>query len=306
MDIRSILVAQDFSVYGQTALRTGIWISRLLGAELHQLHVQELHPDLADRPEEAQDTSEDELLRDLERFAQGELPDVPTIDPGEVEITSEILRRISASEGILEYLDTHQLDLVITGTHGRRGLRRLLIGSVAEEMVQRAPVSVLTVGPEAARRRMKRILVPIDFSPHSQQALRYARRFGSALNAEVILLHVVEEALHPAFYTSGVQSIYNAEPLIEDKAEEKLETLWRRTSGPNLPHEVRATGPGQAAPLITEFADEEDCDLIAMSTHGRTALESLFLGSVTRKVVRTAPVPVLTVKSLLLEAHGPA
>lgn len=303
MDVQDILVAQDFSVCSQNAVLYGVYLAKRLDARLHQVHVNELHPNLSGRPDEFRTTQEDELLRRLEEIARGDLADGRAFNPYGLEVESEVLHEVSAGPAVVGYLEDREIDLAVVGTHGRRGVRRMLLGSVAEEIVQRASCPVLTVGKEALPWATDRVLQPIDFSVHAREALAYGKQLAELYEAEVDLLHVIEESLHPAFYTGGVGSIYDAHPHIEERAREQLESMWAEVEGPDVGYEVHVRA-GRAAEEINECAREQDDDLIVMATHGRTGLDKFFLGSVTNKVIRTAPAPVFTVRTL--EVPAPA
>jgi nucleotide-binding universal stress UspA family protein len=211
-----------------------------------------------------------------------------------------VVRDIAAAPAIVTYAQEQDIDLIVMGTHGRRGIRRLLLGSTAEEVVRTAPCPVLTTRPPetpaAALDGINAILVPVDFSRHARTALRHAKALAALYHTRLDLLHVIEEQMHPAFYNTGVWSIYDVVPNIEGKALEELETFYEETKGPRIDaaYHVRH---GQAAHEIAVFAREQDSDLVVMATHGLRGLEHFLLGSVAEKVVRRSPVPVFTVKA---------
>jgi nucleotide-binding universal stress UspA family protein len=212
----------------------------------------------------------------------------------------EIIHGISASQGILGYVRDFDIDLVVVGSHGRRGIQRALIGSVAEDLLRRSEVPVLVVrqeidGPRTSR--MHDILVPIDFSEHSENALQEAAGLAGYLDTPRIhLLHVISESLHPAFYNTGVISIYDVEPDIEDRSCEELRKLYDAAGNESIPVTIRTTG-GNPAEEIARYAEINDIHLIVMGTHGRSGIERFLVGSVTEKVNRLAPCPVLTLRS---------
>jgi len=186
------------------------------------------------------------------------------------------------------------------GTHGRRGLRRLLLGSTAEEVVRTAPCPVLIVRHEEVAATgphgQPALLVPIDFSQHARVALHHAKELAGLFKARLNLLHVVEEQLHPAFYNTGVLSVYDLIPNLEAQVREELETFYRETKGPDLPMEIHVRH-GHAAHEIVAFAEEAMPLLVVMATHGLRGVGHFLMGSVAEKIVRLSPVPVLTVKS---------
>jgi len=144
---------------------------------------------------------------------------------------------------------------------------------------------------------IKRILVPIDFSKDSLDALSYATQFAAALDAQIALLHVVEP-IHYAAPTDVYTANANIAMLLEQQRQVAEKQLGRIASGVEKKgRRVRAAiKTGAASKVIVDTAKKDGTDLIIMATHGRTGLAHMFLGSVAEKVVRTARCPVLTVR----------
>jgi nucleotide-binding universal stress UspA family protein len=143
-----------------------------------------------------------------------------------------------------------------------------------------------------------RVLVPTDFSGLSGAALEYGQALAERCGASLHVLHVVEDpflvgATSSEIYVPDVPAL-RAELVTE--AEARLASLLPGGVRDRLrvTTEVRV---GKAAAVIIEVAEEQRCDLIVMGTHGRTGVAHLFLGSVAEKVVRTAPCPVVTIRS---------
>ena len=219
-----------------------------------------------------------------------------------------VVRGVSPAAALLGYAYDHDIDLIVTGTHRRQGLRRMMLGSVAEEVVRGAPCPVLTVPQrdQHAETPVRRILVPIDFSDHAYRALLHARALARQLDARLLLLHVIEDTFHPAFYGLALQSIYDVDPHIEEKALAHLKTVLERAGGAEAEADF-VVRYGVAPAVVLDVAEELHADLIVMGTHGLTGLERFFLGSVTEKVVRGAQCPVFTVKSfgkMLIPEHA--
>ena len=299
LTIDHVLLARDFSPGSDQALAYAASIAQAFDATLHLLYAEVLHDDPfapADRtrPESPREQIRERLLQDGNGNALADIYDGLAIE-------TAIERNVAAAPAILQYARSKDVDLIVTGTHGRRGMKRVLLGSVAEEVVHRADRSVLTVRhrEEAPKQLapLEALLVPIDFSKFSREALRHARELAALTNARLDLVHVIEENMHPAFYVGGVGSVYNADPKIEEKARTRLWSFYERTGGVEAPHVDVHVMPGKASQKIPSLAEELESDLIVVSTHGRTGMERFFLGSVTEKVVRHATVPTLTVKS---------
>jgi nucleotide-binding universal stress UspA family protein len=228
-----------------------------------------------------------EAVRALDR----EMSDIPSI-------VYCVLRDFAAAPSILHYADDYAIDLIVMGTHGRRGLPRKLMGSTAEEVVRLARRPVLTVREHVQTQPLastvRSILVPIDFSPHATEALREAAEWADFFDARLDLVHVVEETLHPAFYNTGVFSIYDTRPDLEASVLEHLKRRYDEVAGSAGPARFTVRR-GHAVHEILEAARELGSDLIVLGTHGLTGLDRAIMGSVSERVVRQAPTPVLTI-----------
>jgi universal stress protein A len=141
------------------------------------------------------------------------------------------------------------------------------------------------------------ILVPVDFSEHSESAIRYATMLAERLGGTAELLHVVEDP-----FVSGAWSAEAFSPNIPELVDQivadarlRLDAL-KAAAASEIVTLTANVVTGQPARAITDRAREGAFDLIVMGTHGRTGLSHLFLGSVAERVVRTAPCPVLTVR----------
>lgn len=142
--------------------------------------------------------------------------------------------------------------------------------------------------------KLKRILVPLDFSDHSMKALHYAAAFAGQFGANLTLLHVVQPIAYPAEpgYSALEVPVVIEETLRKDAAA-KLSALGGELQEINVKSLVRT---GQPYYEITTAARELGVDLIIIATHGYTGLKHAFLGSTAERVVRHAPCPVLTVR----------
>lgn len=145
---------------------------------------------------------------------------------------------------------------------------------------------------------IKRILVPVDFSKASLQALDYAREFAKPFGADLVVVHVVE----PIYYATPID-MYAASPNVAMLVDEQrrmatvhLERLSADLTTTGLAHRTMLKS-GAPAQVIVDTAKSAKADLIIMATHGRTGLAHVLLGSVAERVVRTAACPVLTVRT---------
>ena len=140
--------------------------------------------------------------------------------------------------------------------------------------------------------KIGKILVPIDFSEHSQKALRYALAFAAQFDAEVTLVHIVEQMVYPGDWMYPPLAVSD---FANEKREQMIERLRALDAGSGIKtqHMVRL---GRAWQEVTEIAREQKSDLIILATHGYTGLKHALLGSVAEKIVRHAPCPVLSVR----------
>ena len=141
-----------------------------------------------------------------------------------------------------------------------------------------------------------RILVPVDFSAHSDGALRYAAKLASQVGASVELLHVVEDL---AYGASSEVYVPNVPDLMQEMVNEAVPRLTslKQALFPHGADVETAVFVGRPSSTIVDRARAGGFDLIVMGTHGRTGLSHMLMGSVAERVVRTAPCPVLTVRA---------
>ena len=144
--------------------------------------------------------------------------------------------------------------------------------------------------------QVNNILVPVDFSNYSGKALAYASEIAQSYKAQLQVLHIIEETMHPAFSVTGKSSIFDLVPWIKDDSRKRAEKMIKEFVLDKVKSKVFIQG-GRAASDIIKFANENSTDLIVIATHGLTGLEHMLMGSVTEKVVRMAHCPVFTVKA---------
>jgi nucleotide-binding universal stress UspA family protein len=285
---RNIVVARDFSSCAESAFRTAVSLARHSGATLHVVFAEILHSDLY-RDQATHESLENEMGARL-RESTGDLAGV--------EMKHAVVRDVAAAPAILTYAEEVDADLIVVGTHGRRGIRRLFLGSVAEELVRAAPCPVLAVRTEASAdpEDLKTILVPTDFSVHALGALKQARELAATFGARIDLLHIVESNPHPAFYDHGVFSVYDVDPNFDEKVLTHLKEFFRKSEGPEVEVEYHVMA-GVARRDIAQFAATNASGMIVMATHGLTGLKHFLIGSVAEKTVRQTPCPIYVVKA---------
>jgi nucleotide-binding universal stress UspA family protein len=200
-----------------------------------------------------------------------------------------------ASDCILAFAQAQETDLIVIGTHGRRGFDRLMLGSVTERVIRKALCPVLTVnGPshgfigsekQPGPIHLGRILFCTDFSENSQRALAHATSLAAEYSAELTLLHVLEDIPDAANIQPAIAAaIEQLDKLIPPEAHNACKVKTRPT--------VRI---GKAYQQIIQLALEAQTDLVIMAVRGIDALDLTVFGSTTHRVIQFGPCPVLVV-----------
>lgn len=193
---------------------------------------------------------------------------------------------------IVEELEVNAYDLCVIGTHGRTGLARVFLGSVAEMVVRHAPCAVMTVGAEGEVAPFRHVLVPTDFSVSARNALELAVTMVEP-TATITLLHVIEL---PAVYPGGSLAEVTGE--IDKHATVALDqeiARIQRSTRVRVTARSRVGYPG--AQTLGVLDDDRTIDLVVMGSRGRTGFARAFLGSVAEKVVRHSHCPVLVART---------
>ena len=199
------------------------------------------------------------------------------------------------SPTIVDYAAEYDIDLVVMPTRGRRGLERVLLGSVTERVISSAPVPVLVCNPGsefAFTYPSERVLVPTDGSDAANRALSAGIDVADATGATLHLLTVAETAsLGP-----DVRSASTTERLTET-AEETIEDARTRAADAGIDSLETAVRQGQPYQEIRSFIDDEDIDLVVLGTGEASDFGRFLWGGVTSKLVRSSPIPVLMARN---------
>ena len=153
--------------------------------------------------------------------------------------------------------------------------------------------------PKSSRQaslQIRRILVPIDFSEHSKNALKYAIPFAQKFKASIDLIYVVEPTVYPADFSFGQIGFPNVEEELRTRGSDELENLIKKEIADKVISR-KIVRTGKPFYEINQYALEENISLIIIATHGHTGMEHILFGSTAEKVVRKAPCPVLVVRA---------
>jgi nucleotide-binding universal stress UspA family protein len=292
--IHRILYATDLSAASEPAWDEAQRLGRLFGAEIVLLHVVAPPPIV---PVEAYVPAQvyQDLLESARRDAQERLDRVLGSVAG-----SGLKLQLRLEEGrpasrILEVATEEAADLMVVGTHGRTGIERLVLGSVADRMVRQASCPVLTVRSAAVggpRGAIRRICYATDFSPTARTAWPWVVALASAAHAEVDLVHATFEPVPDRHLTAD--ALGQMARFLRDQGRVEAERFLERSTLPRERVHVRLS-PGVPGEQIVRRAQEHGADLIVMGTHGWSGVIRWMLGSVAHHVIQTAPCPVLTI-----------
>lgn len=292
----SIVVPLDGSVFGNEALPVAVTLAQRSDAFLHLVHV-----------------------REPIRFPYGELPSAQVDTDSELRLRSELTGVVDrlARKGSLRvdaeflvgdidatlrhYFEDSPHDLAVMMTHGRGGVRRSWLGSVADALVRHAPVPILLLRQEtpwlraAAEPLFRRVLIPLDGSAMSESILDHVLSFGTPDATEYVILSVVapHRDIEAPDAQTDVSTGQSYDERQRDAARGYLDGVAVVLRSGGVPVTIRVEVHQETAQGILDAALEHQADLIALSTHGRGGLSRLLHGSVADKVVRGATAPVL-------------
>ncbi|HEY6306799.1 MAG TPA: universal stress protein [Candidatus Angelobacter sp.] len=284
ISFKNILFLTDFSEASQAASAYALGFARHFHAQLFPAH--------ACNPEVPSEMTDPNLLNRMAENAEERL--VGLIHEKDLAVRP-LFYRGCIEAAFPRWIDEKGIDLVVVGTHGRRGLQRFLMGSCAEFIFRNATCPVLTVGPHVAVRPYKdfsveNILFPTDLGPHVEYAATYALSFAREKHARLTFMHVV--SLEEAFQRDRAELVSAA----RTKLEKLVPSDAKRWCEPELVVDI-----GDPALEVVGYAQKERPDLIVLGLPHDKKFNSHFRTGVTYKLVSSAPCPVLTIRDMAVE-----
>ena len=275
---KNVLVATDFSDSGKEAVATAVALVKGSSGTLAVIHVTERPPMFPHTFHEQHSEDPDELwsrqartsMKALVKRLRRQLPG-----------TRGFVRVGRPWQEIVELARELRVDAIVVGSRGVSAIRRLLLGSTAENVVRHAPCPVLVVrhGP---LRRVRKVLLPIDWDEGSKAAVRYAVAHGGE--------DVKLQAIHAIGFPRMIEPEFADELSDDAHSSRKLRRFLDRLGAKDVPSKVVLGEPAEA---ILDAA--ADFDLVVIATRGRKGAARALVGSVAEKVVRRAEGPVLVV-----------
>jgi nucleotide-binding universal stress UspA family protein len=299
VEFRRVLCPIDFSELSLRALDHAAALANWYKAQLTVLHVAptfepvQVRGDLGQPVHIVTPVSREEVLEGLRRAVE--------------RITVSATPTLLAEAGdptttITDQALSIRADLIVMGTHGRRGFRRLLLGSVTESVLHEAPCPVLTVPPRAGAAGsdaivFTRVLCPVDFSPSSLQALGFGLDLARQANGRVTVMHALEWLAEDPPLAAMRFDIEEFRRNLAEDATERLRAVVADASRSGDEVDVVVVF-GRAHREILRLAEANSVDLIVMGAQGSGGVGLALFGSSTQQVVRRASCPVLTVRAL--------
>ena len=286
VQIERILCPVDFYPASERAVDYAVILAENYGAQLTLLHVVApilpsaygVRVDLKSLVEALKEESARKLQQLSKTAERKKVPVECIVRTGEIH------------EEIQKMVKSAQIDFVVMGTHGRRGIERWVLGSVAEQLLRSVKVPLLTIGrrerTERAALAIRRILVTTDFSEGTSEAIAYAFSIAQECQAHISVLHVLGNV--------GADTSEKYREILTKKIGSQLEKL--------IPSEARVwcdaktrVETGLPFKVILKTVEKESIDLLVMNVHGKRGLDRSLLDSTAERVVRAASCPVLMI-----------
>lgn len=289
LQIERVLCPVDFSEFSARAYDYAHSLARHYEATLYVLHVVRA---ITIDPTFFSSEMIDKVYSQEAANAKAQIAKMAENQAGEVVQSQIVVQMGLAADTILSFAKKQSTDLIVMGTHGRRGIDRLMMGSTTEAVLRKAHCPVLAVRqpiqgfvhPESPDEpvQLRKILCCVDFSEHSPRALEYAFSLGLQYSAEITLLHVLEDTKNLPEQRAQAQE--SLEQLVPDEARD-----WASVAP--------AVRSGKPYEEIIEQAEEAKTDLIVMGVRGRNVVDLAVFGSTTHRVIQLGPCPVLVVRN---------
>jgi nucleotide-binding universal stress UspA family protein len=297
VQFQRILCTTDFSQASNRSIVFGHLLAQEFGARLYVCHIIDLSSVAIYGEFQVDPVGQQERIK---ADAQSQLQDIL----GSLPIQWESIINVGQpAEEIARIVEEERIDLVISATRGRSGLKRLVLGSVTERLMRSLSCPLLVLRgkdpapPDEAAKgiTLNKILIGCDFSADSRLAVEYGLSLAQEFEAELHLVHVIAPPAYPEFIKTGATTAHGIQDhVLSDLLTQKLQDL--------VPEEARnwcrlqtILLEGPAYRELIDYAGRHSMDMIVLGMRGYGLVKSLLLGSTTDRVIRDTPCPVLVV-----------
>lgn len=294
-----ILVPLDGSESAEAAIPLAVAIGKATVARICLVHVEDPGP-----VGRAQLPAPDKYLDRAAAAASNDLNE--SIDTAVIRADHTHASKSDTAAHIARYSNEHGYQLIVTSTSGRSGLKRVFAGSVAEALLWVTACPVLFCRPQPGVHMMRegphpirKLLIALDQSPSSEDILDKAISFAKELNAEVILVHVVQPVRALATVTGMELASFSPEQWKElnERADAYLAATTHQLAAAGVTATSEKLESNDVAGAILETVERLNVDAIALASKAPHRLVRAILGSVADQLVRTAPCPVLVIRA---------
>lgn len=291
---QKILVGIDFSSQSEAALAQAIWLAERTGAEVAIAHVlSDVRKAMIDMPTDARwqlvAGDVDAFERSLRSKSDAKLDTLvaPYAQRG-LNIRRMTLLGVPSVELIHAVLKEKH-DLVVTGTKGQGALKRVFIGSTAENLIRKCPAPVWVVKEQAP---LGMILAPVDFSAVSEKSLRVAGSIAQQASAKLLVLHAIGNPVAEELASLGESADFAAS---QSAGQTRLSELVAQNVAASVTTELQVVDE-QAATAIVDAVERVGVNLVVMGSVSRSGLPGYLLGNTAERVLRSTDCSMLTVK----------
>lgn len=267
--MEKLLVATDGSKFSKSAIREAISLAKTCSSKLIAVSVVTTNVEFEDLVPQVVAKAEREVREHLESIKNKALKEG-------VDCEIVIHRSEEPFRDIVNDAAKNKVDMIIIGTHGRTGLKRLMMGSVTAKVIGHAPCKVLVV-PKDARLTLDKILIATDGSIFSEMASREAISIAKRTNSGLIALSIAKKDENLPVAKESIDMVRE----VAEREGIKVEAL---------------TLKGEPYEVIVKTAKQKNAGLIVVGSHGRTGVERLLMGSVTERVIGHSGTAVLVVR----------
>ena len=295
---KHILHPTDLSLAAKPAFEESIALARKFGATLHVLHVAPTFGDDPVRNAFKAAVNEDEFYQAVQKEMEDRMQAILDVHHTEgLSIEKVYEKGNTPSDVIVDYAKAKDIDVIVMGTNGYKGLRRLVLGSVTANVARETPCNVITVrnvtGVIDKQEPFDRIIVPVDLEDSSEILLKEASILAKELGAAMRVVHVIEPFPLPTWAMSS-EMLNDLIPSHVKHVEERLDELVGSIVDPDI--EVKTiVDEGKPATCIVKQAEAYAADLIVMTPRSTGWLERVPLGSVAERVMASSDHPVFLV-----------
>jgi nucleotide-binding universal stress UspA family protein len=215
---------------------------------------------------------------------------------------------------IVQYANNNNIDLIVIATHGYSGAKQWMFGSITQKVLYGTTIPVLLIKSKSAEVsvELNRILVAVDGSSYSESTFPYVEELAKDTNKEILLLHICEPPIVPSYGSRPINKNWKKyrDNMWAETENQAINYLKKTTAamvkkGLKVKSRVVKAQTEKVAQSIMQISQEENIDLIVMTTHGRTGVSSWAYGNIASKIVKEFSQPILVIRPATTRPPAP-